>query len=82
MDSFTSQSLWCDATTFGRCSSTILTYCSTIPSDCECRVVHVLYIPQVVQHLHQMELDIKALGTVWLSQYSEVADEVGYQGLG
>jgi hypothetical protein len=80
MDSFVSQSLWCDATTFGRCSSTVLTYRSTIPSDCGCRVVHVVYTPQVVQHLHQVELEVTFLVTVWLSRYSEAADEAGYQG--
>jgi hypothetical protein len=46
-DNLASQSLWCDAMTFRRCSSNVWMYRSIIPSNCGCTaVVGVLLTPK------------------------------------
>jgi hypothetical protein len=73
MGSLASQSLWGDATTFRRCSSTVRLWMQ----GCSACLIH----SEALQYLlHRTGLEVTGLITVQLPRYSEAAEEVGHQG--
>jgi hypothetical protein len=76
MGNLPSQFLWCDTPTFRRCSSTVLKYHSSMPSDCGCSaVVRVLLIPR----RYRRDSEVMALVTMYIPRHSEASEEVRHR---